>query len=76
MDRFTGGLRAAAQASPDRGSRSQRVQPLDRGTMPPGYTVADTELALEVRPGESSLAEFPLITEARTIKMLPPLKLK
>jgi hypothetical protein len=44
--------------------------------MPPGYTVADTELALEVRPGESSLAEFPLITEARTIKMLPPLKLK
>ena len=49
---------------------------LDRGTMPPGYTVAGTDLALEVRPGESSLAEFPLLTEARTIKMLPPLKLK
>jgi hypothetical protein len=49
---------------------------LDRASMPPGYTVADTELALDARPGESSLAEFPLLAETRTIKMLPPLKLK
>lgn len=42
--------------------------------IPQGYGIASRELVLQIPPGASAAAEFPLTPIARSLKMLPPLK--
>ena len=53
----------------------QWIVSLDVGTLPAGYELPSSTLVLEIPPGGSSTAEFPLLPIKRDIKMLPPLKL-
>lgn len=46
---------------------------VDTGTVQQGYVPAVSPLELEIAPGTSATAEFPLLPVKRAIRMLPPL---